>query len=185
MFERFTTDAREVVRGAAGRAERLGAAAVTEEHLLLALLDRQGGRAGAALAALGVIEHRDSVDRALGEARRRGGLSQADTEALAGLGIDVAEVVSRVEEAHGEGVLDEVRTPKSRRWMAHRPFTQGAKQILEKALRVALGRGDRYIGDEHVLLAMAARPGVVAEVLAGHGATYERIESLLPRGRAA
>ncbi|MYT22566.1 peptidase, partial [Streptomyces sp. SID7760] len=40
MFERFTRDARDTVVAAVGEARRTGAATVTEEHLLLALLGR-------------------------------------------------------------------------------------------------------------------------------------------------
>lgn len=105
MFERFTKDARAVVEGAVGHAERAGAGAVDEEHMLLALLDREGSRGSFALASLGAAGWRDSMERALAEARRRGGLSRAEAEALSGLGIDVSEIVSRVEEAHGVGAL--------------------------------------------------------------------------------
>lgn len=178
MFERFTEVAREVVCRAVERARRAGAPDVTEEHLLLALLDGEG-RGASALAGLGVTERRVSVESALGDARRRGGLSRSDTQALAGLGIDVAEVVSRVERAHGEGALAAVSTSGKRRRAHRTPFAREAKAVLEKALKVALGRGDRHIGDEHILLALVARPGVVAEVLAGHGATYGRIEAAL------
>lgn len=97
MFERFTTEARDTVTGAAAEARQAGSATVTEEHLLLALLSR------GALDFLGV--DRAAVAADLAAARRRGGMSRADEEALAGLGIDLSEIVSRVEEAHGEGAL--------------------------------------------------------------------------------
>ncbi|MFI1185119.1 Clp protease N-terminal domain-containing protein [Streptomyces californicus] len=175
MFERFTRDARATVKGAVVRAESAGADTVTEEHLLLALLDQEGGRASFALAALGLHERRGSLDAAFTEARRRGGLTKADTDALAGLGIDVGAIVSRVEGAHGEGALATGRGGRRWWWSGHRPFARGAKTVLENALRVALGRGDRFIGGEHLLLALAAKPGVVADVLTEHGATYEAL----------
>lgn len=177
MFERFTKDARAVVTGAVAHAERAQAPTVTEEHLLLALLDREGGRVADALAALGVAGRRASVIAALAEAARRGGLTQADASALAGLGIDLTEVVERVEREHGAGALAGAGG-KSRR-LGHRPFTTGAKAILERCLRIAVGRGDRSIGDEHILLALTVRPGVVAEVLADHGATYDTVTRAL------
>ncbi|KPI02739.1 Clp domain protein [Actinobacteria bacterium OK074] len=111
MFERFTEDARAVVAGAITHCERAGDREVGEAHLLLALLDREGSRAAFALAALGSADlgdparRREAVARDLAEARRRGGLTRADADALSGLGIDLAEIVSRVEEAHGEGAL--------------------------------------------------------------------------------
>ncbi|MFC9030177.1 Clp protease N-terminal domain-containing protein [Streptomyces arboris] len=178
MFERFTQGARATVKGAVAQAERVGAGPVTEEHLLLALLEQEGSRASFALAALGLSGRRASLDAAFAEARRRGGLTKADTEALAGIGIDVDAVVGRVEGAHGEGALTAGRGSR-RWWSGHRPFTPGAKSILEKSLRVALGRGDRFIGEEHLLLALTAAPGTVADVLAEHGATYATVHRAL------
>ncbi|MFC9095171.1 MULTISPECIES: Clp protease N-terminal domain-containing protein [unclassified Streptomyces] len=178
MFERFTKDARAVVIGAIEHAERAGEERVDEPHVLLALLDREGSRAAFALAALGLTGQREAVVRDLAEARRRGGLSRADTDALAGLGVDVAEIVSRIEEAHGEGVLAAGRQGGARR-SGRRPFTRGAKDLLTMSLRTALAHDDRHIGDEHLLLALTARPGVPAEVLADHGVTHESIERVL------
>ncbi|NGN67287.1 peptidase [Streptomyces sp. A7024] len=174
MFERFTRAAKDVVRGAAEAAERRGDAWVTEEHLVLVLLAGQGTRAADALAALGV--DRAAVERELDAARQRGGLSKSDAEALAGIGIDVAEIVGRVEEAHGAGVLG--AQPRGRRWRDGR-FDQGAKKVLERSLKVALGRGDKQIGDEHLLLALLSAPGPAAEVLADQGAGYGDVERVL------
>ncbi|MET8077103.1 Clp protease N-terminal domain-containing protein [Streptomyces sp. NPDC005303] len=184
MFERFTKDARAVVVGAVEHAERAGAGPVDAEHLLLALLDREAGRASFALAALGLAEHGNAVREALGEARRRAGLSQADAEALAGLGIDVSEIVARVEEVHGVGAMSGDRKDKGAR-SGRRSFGQGAKEILEKALRIAVARRDRHIGDEHILLALTVRPGVSAEVLADHGVTHESVVRVLYGGGEA
>lgn len=178
MFERFTRGARATVKGAVAQAERAGADSVTEEHLLLALLEQEGGRTSFAVTALGLHDRRASLDAAFAEARRRGGLTRADTDALAGIGIDIGAIVSRVEGAHGEGALAAGRGGR-RWWSGHRPFTPGAKTVLENSLRVALGRGDRFIGEEHLLLALTAKPGVVADVLAEHGATYATVRRAL------
>lgn len=178
MFERFTKGARATVTGAVTHAERAGAGSITEEHLLLALLDQEGGRASFALAALGLVDRRASVESALAAARRRGGMTRADADALAGIGIDLTAIVDRVEEAHGEGALESEGRGR-RRWTGNRPFTREAKGILEKSLRIALGRGDRFIGEEHLLLALTAGPGVVADVLAEHGATYGTVDRAL------
>ncbi|MFE1439202.1 Clp protease N-terminal domain-containing protein [Streptomyces sp. NPDC058739] len=180
MFERFTKDARAVVEGAVGHAERVGAARVEEEHVLLALLDREGSRGSFALGALGLSEERRAtVARELEAVRRRGGLSRAEQEALSGLGIDLELVVSRVEETHGEGVLG-----ARGRWSGRRPFGKGARELLTQTLRIALAHRDRSIGDEHLLLALVARPGVPAEVLADHGVTHEAVERVLYGGAA-
>ncbi|WP_055712577.1 Clp protease N-terminal domain-containing protein [Streptomyces torulosus] len=213
MFERFTKGARAVVLGAVDHAERSSADKVTEEHLLLALLDRRASRASFALASLGLADNRGSVEQALADARRRGGLTRADADALSDLGIDLARIVSRVEEAHGTGALEPGRrrddsgadgeaggagdgdgsggerfgrrgggrggsSGRARR-SGHRPFTRDAKDVLTRSLRVAQSHSDRHIGDEHMLLALAARPGVPAEVLADHGVTYESLERVL------
>ncbi|MFJ3582615.1 Clp protease N-terminal domain-containing protein [Streptomyces sp. NPDC090127] len=180
MFERFTRGARAVVTGAVDRAREQGVQLVTEEHLLLALLDARGTKASFALRALGAADARVSLETALADARRRGGLSKADTEALAGLGIDVPEIVARVEEAHGPGALADDRRESARR--AGRPaFSRESKSVLERSLRICLGRREKTIGDEHLLLALTARPGVVAEALADHGVTYETVERTLGR----
>lgn len=179
MFERFTKDARSVVKGAYAYVEGGGGGQVVEpEHLLLALLDREGSRGSFALAALGLAEQRESVRQALGEARRRAGLSQAETDALAGLGIDVEEIIARVEEVHGVGAMAGDRKDKGW-WSGRTSFGRGAKDILERSLRVALAQRDRHIGDEHILLAMTVCPGVPAEVLADHGVTYESLVRVL------
>ncbi|MEU9735820.1 Clp protease N-terminal domain-containing protein [Streptomyces sp. NPDC048002] len=178
MFERFTKDARAVVTGAVEHAERSGAGTVDAEHMLLSLLDREGSRASFALAALGLAERRDAVREGLAEARRRAGLSQADSDALAGLGIDVAEIVARVEEVHGVGAMSGDRKGQGR-WSGRRSFGRDARNVLERSLRIAMAHRDRSIGDEHILLALTARPGVAAEVLAGHGVTNASVTRVL------
>ncbi|MFE2171221.1 Clp protease N-terminal domain-containing protein [Streptomyces sp. NPDC059447] len=184
MFERFTGDARAAVTGAVAEARRADAATVTEEHLLLSLL------ALGALDPLGV--DRAAVTADLAAARRRGGMSRADEEALADLGIDVTEIVSRVEETHGEGALS-APAPRKRTLGSslrsalgrpepdsrHVPLTQGSKKALEQSLRIALGRKERHIGTLHLLLALLSRPGTVSEVLTDHGVTYTTAESTL------
>lgn len=178
MFERFTEGARGVVRGAVELAERADADRVTEEHMLLALLGHEGTAASGALVALGFTGRRASVEDALTAARQRGGLSRADTDALAGIGIDVAEIVSKVERTHGEGALL-AGEPSHRRGSGRRRFSPGAKKTLEKSLRIALGRKEKHVGDEHILLALTVMPGVISEVLADHGVTYASVEGAL------
>lgn len=176
MFERFTKGARAVVTGAVARAERTASPEITEEHMLLALLDSEGTRAAFAFTSLGILDRRDSVEAGLADARRRGGMSHADTAALAGIGIDVARIVSKVEDAHGEGAMGAGGKPPKR---GRTRFTPAAKKTLEQSLRVAVGRGDRQITDGHILLALTARPGVVSDVLADHGGTYGAVERAL------
>ncbi|MFG2493897.1 Clp protease N-terminal domain-containing protein [Streptomyces caniferus] len=186
MFEKFTAEARAVVRGAVEHADRTGSGTVGEPELLLALLDRTDSPAAAVLRALGVHERRESVADALAAVRRRGGVSTADAAALAGLGIDVDAVVARVEQEHGVGALA-VDGRAGRRQRLRRPFTAEAKSVLERALRMAVGRGERHLGDEHLLMALAAGPGPAGAVLADHGATHGEVVRALEesRGRRA
>ncbi|MCQ9183952.1 peptidase [Streptomyces sp. IBSBF 2953] len=181
MFERFTKEARLAVRSAAVHAERAGARRVEETHVLLALLDGEDGRGSLALTSLGLPPGgREGLVRDLGEVRRRGGLSRADADALSGLGIDVSEIVSRVEEAHGEGALaTEGKGSPGARLFGGRPFDRGARDLLTETLRIALARRERHIGDEHLLLALTARRGAPSEILADHGVTYTALARVL------
>ncbi len=185
MFERFTKDARAVVAGAVGHAERTGAEAVDEEHMLLALLDREGSRGSFALVSL-----RGGRSSGLhGTVARRGTPAgralRADTEALSGLGIDLSEIVSRGGGGpRGQGAGSGNGGGGGRR-SRRRPFAPGAKDVLTRSLRAALARHDRHIGDEHLLMALTARPGVPAEVLADHGVAYEAVTRVLYGGGEA
>jgi ATP-dependent Clp protease ATP-binding subunit ClpA len=192
MFERFTKDARAVVAGAVAHAGSDAAGEVGEEHFLLALLDRRDSRGSSVLMSLGLAGRGDEIRRDLAEARRRGGLSRADTEALSGLGIDLPEVVARLEEAHGEGVLDRSKghagnpdasnggTGGGAARSARRlPLSGGSKDLLTRSLRIAVSRRDRSIGDEHLLLALTVRPGVPSEILADKGAANEAVIRVL------
>lgn len=181
MFERFTDSARTVVSGAVAHAEAEDAPRVDPGHLLLALLDREASRASFALAALGLDARRkDSVRRDLADARRRAGLTRADSDALAGLGIDVSALVARVEEVHGVGAMAGERRPGRGR----RGFTRDAKDVLTRSLRAAVAHGDRHIGDEHLLLALTVCPDVPAEILHDHGVTHESVTRVLYGGGA-
>ncbi|MEU9334345.1 Clp protease N-terminal domain-containing protein [Streptomyces sp. NPDC048290] len=184
MFERFTQDARAVVTGAVEESERSGSGAVEVEHLLVSLAGRPGGKGAFVLAALGLADPEGTLRAALADVRHRAGLSQAEADALAGLGIDVTEVVSRVEEVHGVGALSGDRRD-GRWWRGHRSFSRPAKDVLEQSLRIALARRERAIGDQHLLLALTTGRGVVAEVLADHGVTFASVTRVLGPGGAA
>ncbi|QTD96722.1 Clp protease N-terminal domain-containing protein [Streptomyces cyanogenus] len=181
MFEKLTKEARAVLRAAVQRSERAGATGLRPEDLLLSLFDLPQTAAGGALAALGVVEQRDSVERALAEAARRAGLSQADADALADIGIDLSAVLERTEAAHGDDAIA-VRDSTKPGWRPeYRPFSEGSRTVLQRALHEAAENGAKKIGDQHLLLALATPPGVVADVLAAHGATYTEIRRVLSR----
>ncbi|GLW92494.1 Clp protease N-terminal domain-containing protein [Actinokineospora globicatena] len=178
MFERFTKAARLVVRDGVHLAEQDEAARIEPEHLLLALLKQDGSRGTAVLAHHAVTTA--SAQAAIDSIRRRGGLSDADAAALGEFGIDVEAVVAAVEQTHGAGALSgTARRPRSigPRWRV--PFSGDAKRVLELSLREALARGDKSIGDEHLLLAMLKAGGVAAEALTSLGVTHENVTTYL------
>ncbi len=173
MFERFSTEAREVVIGAQRVAEDEASATVDPLHLLTAL-----SRGTGVLTALGCPP--DELADDLRRVRRRGGMSDADVQALSGFGIDVEHVVERVEQSHGEGALaGGVRTKRG-----HRPFTPESKKVLTKSLRETADAGDKRIDAEHVLLALTSLPGAAADVLAQRGIDYLTVRRLLERREA-
>jgi len=171
MFEKFTNAARETVLAAVTEAQQDHAPKVTEQHLLLALLTH-GATTAKILAAADVT--RDKIVTAYQTVERQAGLTEADAAALRDLGIDLDEVVKQVENTHGENVLASRGPRRERR---HVPFTPEAKQVLVGALREGRELNNRSLGDEHILLAMAARGDVAAQVLAANGLDYRELRA--------
>lgn len=184
MFERFTSEARDIVARAQVEARALGHSWIGTEHLLLALLGQPEAPGASALRRLGVTREaclsltRDSLGS--GEA-----LGADEAAALHTIGIDLDEVRRRVEESFGVGALDS--PPRLRRrgllgtlrrrtrrgcgpgpWLT---FTPKAKRALERSLRESLTLGDRHIGVEHVVLGLLDPKGNLAvEILRRLGA---------------
>jgi ATP-dependent Clp protease ATP-binding subunit ClpA len=178
MFERFTDEARQAIVRAQEEAAALGHDYVGTEHLLLGLAAGEG----ALLASFGAT-HEALVAQTL---REIGPGRPADAAALASIGIDLAEVRRRVEEAFGPGALE--RTRAGRALCPERRFTPRAKKALELAMKEARRLGHGYIGPEHLLLGvLALREGVAVKLLEDLGASRERIRgAVLDRlGRAA
>jgi ATP-dependent Clp protease ATP-binding subunit ClpC len=87
--------------------------------------------------------------------------------ALEALGVDLAEVRSRVEGMIGRGQHEQ---------SGHIPFTPRAKKVLEISLREAMNLGHDYIGTEHILLGLVREgQGVAAQVLNDMGARASRV----------
>lgn len=177
MFEQFTKTAREIVRDGVHLAEQEHAALIRPEHLLLAMLKQNDTVSAKILAAHGVTTA--AVTAALAQVHRRGGLSQADTAALSEVGIDVDAVVEALEQVHGEGALAPAKRRRTfgPRWRV--PIAPEAKKVIERTLREAVARKESAVGDEHVLLALLADPGVVADILAGFGVTHRTVSAEL------
>jgi len=204
MYERFTSEARDAVMEAQTEARALAHDHVGTEHLLLGVLrlpvggdtrlpvHEPAGIAPRVLADLGI-----TLDRARAEVRRllsrqEPGLTDADAEALRSIGIDVDEIRRRVEEDFGPGALDApvgiTRRRRSADPAAIGPvFTSEAKHALELAVRESMRLGDRHIGAEHLLLAIAAPDGLSADILQSLGTdpAVVRTRVLEQRGRAA
>ena len=157
MFERFTKPARQVVTSAAEHAVRAVAGEIRPEHVLQSLLDQEGCLAVRVLADLGApaAELRAVLDRH--RQRYVDGLDAEDAEALRSIGIDLDEVVRRIDRNLGGPVP-----------MRGRPrFSRATKKVLELSLREAIALRHTYIGTEHLLLGLV-RGGdrVVQETLA-------------------
>jgi ATP-dependent Clp protease ATP-binding subunit ClpA len=178
MFERFARAARAAVVDAHARARAEHAPQLTEDHLLTALL--VGPQSASLLPAVQLAP--DDAAQVLADvaaARRRGGLSAADAEALAGLGIDLDEVLSAVERQLGASALAPPALPRGRRLRASRGF----QQVLASAVKRARALGDRELRAEHLLLAFASRRDPVAEALAARGVTPGTVLGALERAR--
>jgi hypothetical protein len=88
-------------------------------------------------------------------------------QALESLGISLKTVRDQVVARVGRG-----QRPPS----GHIPFTERAKRVLELSLRESGQLGHRYIGTEHILLAIVREgDGVAAQVLTGLGADLGRV----------
>ena len=89
---------------------------------------------------------------------------------LAALGVAPATITQAVEDriAHPGGQKEPT------------PFTPKVKVIMDQAVSEAKDMEIRYVGTEHLLLALAKdRGSVAAQVLAPFGATYETIKASL------
>jgi len=166
MFERFTKRARRVVEQAHVHALAATAGDVRPEHLMMALLEDEESLAVRVLASLEVPA--GSLRAAL-DARRAqyvDGLDEEDAEALRLIGIDLDEVVRRIDRNLGGGAT---RGRKPR-------FSRGSKKVLELSLREAIALRHNYIGTEHLLLALARIDDrVVADTFAALGVEHDRL----------
>jgi ATP-dependent Clp protease ATP-binding subunit ClpA len=173
MFERFTRPARVTVEEAVRIAGEAGAQEVRPEHLLRALLEDETTPASRVLAEAGapLAELRAEVDRR--RLRYVDGLDEDDADALRSLGIDLDEVVRRIERDLGGTV------PRR----GHPRFSRSAKKVLELALREAVALRHDHIGTEHLLLGLV-RDGdrVVTDSLAVFGIERDGLRRLVADG---
>jgi ATP-dependent Clp protease ATP-binding subunit ClpA len=178
MFERFTGSARQAVIEARHAAHEAGGEVVDSPDLLLGLLRVEDDTMGRLLAGHELTP--DSLTEEFRRVRRRGGISDAEAEALSTLGVDVDQVMRTVEEAVGEAALS---APMRRRHFFESKktlrFTAEAKQTLMQTLREALNRNHKEIRAEHLLLALLARKSLAADILTSRGVTYDGVAGRL------
>lgn len=156
MFERFTTTARHAVIDAQTLASHNGAHRIDSRHLLLALLQTVEVRD--ALTAIGA--NAGQLTAEAGEDVAKAGL---DAEALAAIGIDLAEVNRQAENVFGPEAL--AGSTRSKR---HVPFARDAKKALELALREAIWLHQRTISERHLLLGILRADCPGRQLLALH-----------------
>jgi ATP-dependent Clp protease ATP-binding subunit ClpA len=178
MFNQFARAARLAVLEAVREAEAGQATEVTDEHLLLALVNQGETTSSGWLRTAGVTASK--VDEAFRTAERKAGLTDADAaRLLAELGIDLDEVVAHVEQALGENALASPGATGPRRNRV--PFAPSAKDVLRGALIQARSLRQKGLRDEHLLLALAADDGVAGQLLAAHGLGYLDVRARLAK----
>ena len=167
IFHRFAGEARRSVEAALEEARMLGHDSLGDEDLLLGVLRADEGVAAEAMSSLGV-----TLEDARGESE------VMFSGALASIGISLEEIRREAGDAF------DLRLPEKRRI----PFSPGAKKILERALKTAVRLGDRYLGTEHILLAILENEeGTAVRILARLGVAPEMLEERLYeyRGKSA
>ena len=185
MFDRFTQSAQSVVVGAQEQARRLRHPYIGTEHLLLALLEPAAGVAAGVLRDAGV-----DAERVQQEVQRRVGsvppaLTDDDAAALRTIGIDLDEVLARLEQTLGPDPLTPIGSDPPRRawWRRRRPgsarslrFGPRSKKVVELALRESLALRHKHIGAEHILLALLREgDGLAAQILTDLGLDLRRL----------
>jgi ATP-dependent Clp protease ATP-binding subunit ClpA len=158
VFELFTSLAKRAIVVSQDEAMGLGHDFIGTEHLLLGLAGVPESTAGGVLREHGVtpVPARAEAVRLLDAMGVRATAWQ-QAEALATIGIDVAEIRRRADESFGPGQFLYPRPP----------YTNRAKTVLEQSVLESRDRGDDTVGTEHMLLAMIAEGnGVGVQVLA-------------------
>jgi ATP-dependent Clp protease ATP-binding subunit ClpA len=155
MLERFTRNARVAVTGAQEVAHRHRATEVRPAHLLESLASNEGTLAMQVLAGLGAPgDEVRRVIRGFGS-QYSGVLDAEDAEALRLLGIDLDDVIRRIDQDLNDGHGSSLK--------GHKRFSPESKKVLELSLREALRLGDGFIGTEHVLLGLLRQGDAVTK----------------------
>jgi hypothetical protein len=184
VFERFTKQAREIVRSADAEARQLGAKAIGSEHLLVATVAQMSSGPQTNPwpfvdmgPVLQPVADRMPEPVTAGTIREFVRARNEDAEALAAIGISLDDVRQKVEEALGPGVWQQpIHQGRLR-------FTDDAKRALELALREALELARREITAETILLGLLREDSEARRVVVALGASpddaYERLRGSL------
>jgi ATP-dependent Clp protease ATP-binding subunit ClpA len=168
MFERFTKPARTVVESATTYAQQATATETRPEHLFQALLADEGCLAMRVLADAGAPAQALREELARHRAQYVDGLDADDAEALRVFGIDLDEVVRRIDR-HVAPWAGTGRRPR---------FSRSSKKVMELALREALALRHNYIGTEHLLLGLVrVDDRVVTDTLRTFGVAREGLRA--------
>ena len=157
MFDQFTELARRAVVASQDAALSLGHDFIGTEHILLGLA-QTAGTASEVLREHGVelAQAREETVRILAESGVAATGGRAAKDALASIGIDVAEIQRRADDTFGPGAF---RFPRP-------AYTPHAKKALELTVREAAALGHQHFDTEHMLLGLLAEgEGVAIKVL--------------------
>ncbi|GIH27883.1 hypothetical protein Aph01nite_61930 [Acrocarpospora phusangensis] len=180
MFERFTDEARQVVKHARDEARRLAHQHTGTEHILLGLL--ADPRDPAALALRG-LDHAGAEAAIEAVVRRPCHGEELDADLLGTLGIDLDAVREKIEASFGPGSLD--RAPFRTKGGAlvsgrHLTWTPKAKKALELSLREALALKSKEINTIHLLLGLIREnSGLAMRIIVDHGLDPDAIARTL------
>lgn len=177
MMSRLTPGVRAVVAQAYGLAQRDGAQQVGEGHLLWALLEDEEG--GVLLANVAGASERAQVAEEMEQARRRGGVTDGEADALAGLAINVDAVVAQIEQQQlGAGALAGPGPRPAHRWTDQVMSGPAVRVLAEAQAHLSLA-GGRSLGVEHLVLGLVSAPGVVSESLARRGINASTVSAFV------
>jgi ATP-dependent Clp protease ATP-binding subunit ClpC len=147
VYDRFTALAKRAMVAARDAAASIGHDFIGTEHLLIGLA-QTAGTAGEALRAQGVEldRLRAEVERQMATRGIAATHGAAATDALATLGLDVAEIRRRAEASFGTGSFQFPRPA----------FSLTAKQAVKTSLEYARELRQERIDSEHLLLGVLA-----------------------------
>ena len=153
---RFSKEAQRVVAEGQRRAQRTGATAVEPHHLLAAIAADARTTAGRTLVSAGLDP--ETIEEAA---------DRDDRALLAAVGVHLDKGIAEA----GPGAT------KPR-------FAPATKRSLELSLRVAVERGDKHIGAEHVLLGVLRLDTArIPQILEAAGTTPEELAASLEPAR--